>query len=64
MGTEDDRLAVTDGHGRVHAIGRLRVCDASVMPTIPSANTNIPTIMLAEKMADFIKAERKALATA
>lgn len=64
MGTEDDRLAVTDGHGRVHGIGRLRVCDASVMPTIPSANTNIPTIMLAEKMADFIKAERKALATA
>jgi len=51
MGRADDRAAVTDAAGRVHGITGLRVIDASIMPTIPRGNTNIPTIMLAEKLA-------------
>lgn len=61
MGRKDDPMAVTDGHGRVHGVEGLRVCDASIMPTIPSANTNIPTIMVAERIADLIKQERAAM---
>src|SRR5262249_31591942 len=53
MGT--DALAVTTPRGRVHGVDGLRVCDASVMPSIPCANTNISTIMVAERMADLIK---------
>jgi 5-(hydroxymethyl)furfural/furfural oxidase len=52
MGAADDRNAVTDPAGRVHDIAGLRVIDASIMPTIPRGNTNIPTIMVAEKLAD------------
>jgi 5-(hydroxymethyl)furfural/furfural oxidase len=55
MGT--DPLAVTTPQGRVHGVSGLRVCDASVMPSIPCANTNISTIMVAERMADLIKGE-------
>ena len=53
MGT--DPLAVTTPQGRVRGVQGLRVCDASVMPSIPCANTNITTIMIAERMADLIK---------
>jgi 5-(hydroxymethyl)furfural/furfural oxidase len=56
MGRPDDPAAVTSPSGRVHGVERLRVCDASLMPSIPCANTNIPTIMIAERIADFIKA--------
>jgi 5-(hydroxymethyl)furfural/furfural oxidase len=52
MGAADDREAVTDPAGRVHGFEALRVIDASIMPTIPRGNTNIPTIMVAEKLAD------------
>jgi 5-(hydroxymethyl)furfural/furfural oxidase len=51
MGSPEDREAVTDNAGRVRGIEGLRVVDASLMPTVPRANTNIPTIMLAEKIA-------------
>ncbi len=51
MGRADDRDAVVDGQGRVRGIAGLRVADASIMPSIPRGNTNIPTIMLAEKIA-------------
>jgi choline dehydrogenase-like flavoprotein len=44
--------------GRVHGIGHLHVADASIMPAIPSANTNLPTIMIAERIASWITAER------
>ena len=54
MGAEDDPLAVLDPACRVRGVGGLRVVDASVMPTIISANTNIPTIMIGEKIADEI----------
>jgi 5-(hydroxymethyl)furfural/furfural oxidase len=51
MGRADDRDAVVDNAGRVRGIGGLRVTDASIMPAVPRGNTNIPTIMLAEKIA-------------
>lgn len=57
MGRGDDPLAVTDNQGRVHGVGGLRVCDASLFPSVPSANTNIPTFMVAEKIAAAINGE-------
>ncbi len=52
MGSDDD--AVVDPSLRVRGVPRLRICDASVMPKIPRGNTNAPTIMIAERCADFI----------
>jgi|SRR5579862_690785 len=52
MGAANDPAAVTDSTGRVRGIEGLRVIDASIMPTLPRGNTNIPTIMVAEKLAD------------
>ena len=54
MGAHDDPMAVTDNTGRVHGVAGLRVVDASIFPVVPSANTNFPTIMTAEKIADAI----------
>jgi 5-(hydroxymethyl)furfural/furfural oxidase len=51
MGADGDRDAVTDRSGRVRGIDNLRVIDASIMPTLPRGNTNIPTIMVAEKLS-------------
>jgi 5-(hydroxymethyl)furfural/furfural oxidase len=51
MGAEDDRRAVTDEEGRVYGVSGLRVVDASIMPVVPCANTNFPTMMLAERIA-------------
>ena len=59
MGPSGDPMAVTDSTGRVYGVTGLRVCDASLMPSIPCANTNIPTIMIAEKIADHVKDEVK-----
>ena len=56
MGRADDPSAVVDGKGRVYGVEGLRVVDASVMPWVPRGNTNIPTLMVAEKMADAILA--------
>ena len=50
-----DAESVVDEQGRVHGIDRLRVVDASIMPQITSGNTNAPTVMLAEKIADAIR---------
>lgn len=50
-----DPLAVVDDQLRVHGVAGLRVVDASVMPTLIGANTNAPTIMIAEKAADLIR---------
>jgi 5-(hydroxymethyl)furfural/furfural oxidase len=54
MGRADNAEAVVDTSFRVHGMTNLFVADASVMPSIPSANTNLPTLMLAEMAADRI----------
>jgi choline dehydrogenase len=54
MGPAGDAQAVVDPELRVHGIEALRVCDASVMPTISSGNTNASTMMIAEKAADLV----------
>lgn len=54
MGTVDDPLAVVDSRLRVKGVDRLRVADASIMPTITSGNTNSPTLMIAEKAAQWL----------
>ncbi|MEC7761293.1 MAG: GMC family oxidoreductase N-terminal domain-containing protein [Pseudomonadota bacterium] len=51
IGGADDPLAVVDQAGHVHGIEGLMVADASVMPRVPAANTHIPTVMVAEKVA-------------
>ena len=56
MGAADDPMAVTDPAGRVRGVPGLRVVDASLFPVVPCANTNIPTLMTAEKIADAILA--------
>ncbi len=57
MGQAADPDAVVDPRtARVHGVEGLSVVDASIMPAVPRANTNIPTIMVAEKMADAILA--------
>jgi choline dehydrogenase len=50
-----DALAVVDDRLRVHGIAALRVIDASIMPRITSGNTNAPTVMIAEKGAEFVR---------
>jgi len=57
MGAPDDPGAVTDPSARVYGVSGLRVCDASIMPAVPCANTNFPTIMLGEKIAAAILGE-------
>jgi choline dehydrogenase-like flavoprotein len=59
MGRETDAMAVVDERLRVIGLDRLRVVDASVMPTITSGNTNAPTMMIAEKGAAMIRADAR-----
>ena len=54
MGAANDPMAVTNPAGRVHGMAGLRVVDASIFPVVPCANTNFPTLMTAEKIADAI----------
>jgi choline dehydrogenase len=54
MGRDDDPMAVLDGQMRVRGIAALRVVDAGAMPTITSGNTNSPTLMMAERAAEWI----------
>ncbi|HEX4335081.1 MAG TPA: GMC family oxidoreductase N-terminal domain-containing protein [Polyangiaceae bacterium] len=55
MGTTPGEHAAVDAHGRVFGLEGLHVVDASVMPTIPSSNIHLPTLMIAERMATFLR---------
>ena len=57
MGPADDPLAVVDQYGRVHGMAGLRVADASIMPNLLRANTNLTAIMIGERVAKFIRAD-------
>ncbi len=56
MGPSSDPMAVVDQHGNVHGLHGLKVADASIMPDCIRANTNATTVMIAEKIADYVKA--------
>ena len=56
MGAAGDTQAVVDSSLRVRGVAGLRIADASVMPTITSGNTNSPTLMIAERAADWLRA--------
>ena len=51
----DPNTSVVNAALRVHGLGGLRIVDASVMPTLVSANTHAPTVMIGEKAADIIR---------
>jgi choline dehydrogenase len=57
MGPVGDAGAVVDQYGRVHGVEGLRVVDASIMPNIPRANTNLTCIMIGERMAGWMQLE-------
>ena len=57
MGPAGDDGAVVDQHGCCHAIDQLVVADASIMPTVPRANTNLTSIMIGEKIGEWIRTE-------
>jgi len=54
MGPATDPTAVVDAELRVMGLQGLRIADASIMPSMPSGNTQIPTMMIAEKAADLL----------
>jgi len=55
MGPADDPTAVVDQYGRCHAIDQLVVADASIMPTVPRANTNLTSIMIGEMIGEWLR---------
>ena len=55
MGPGSDSMAVVDQYGKVHGVKGLRVADASILYDCPRANTNVPTMMVGERIAEFIK---------
>ena len=57
MGPDGDALAVVDERCRLRGIDNLYVADASVMPTVPRANINLPTLMIGERVSDFVRAD-------
>jgi choline dehydrogenase len=57
MGPPNDSMAVVDQYCRVRGVEGLRVVDASVMPNIVRANTNLTCIMIGERVADWMRSE-------
>jgi 5-(hydroxymethyl)furfural/furfural oxidase len=55
MGRRDDPMAVTDPNGAVNGVDNLFIADASVMPRVTRTNTNLPSIMIGERIADLIQ---------
>jgi choline dehydrogenase len=55
MGPEGDPGAAVDQHGRVRGVSGLHVADASIMPTIPSGNINLPTLMIGERFGEWLR---------
>ncbi|MEU7429903.1 GMC family oxidoreductase [Streptomyces sioyaensis] len=62
MGPADDPTAMTDGAGRVRGVANLRIAEASVLPTVPAANTQLPVLALAELLTAAFTAEPAARA--
>ena len=58
MGPASDPGAVVDQFGRVHAVDGLVIADASIMPSVPRANTNLTTIMIGERIGEWIRTRR------
>ena len=58
MGAATDPLAVCDGAGRVRGVDRLVVADCSLMPVVPRANTNLPAVIVGERIADALLSGR------
>lgn len=56
-GTADDTAAVVDADGRVRGVGNLRVVDASILPTVPAANTQLPVLAIAEMLAERMRGQ-------
>ena len=54
MGPESDPTAVVDAHGKVHGVDNLYVADASIMPVVPRANTNIPALVVGERISAWL----------
>jgi choline dehydrogenase-like flavoprotein len=55
MGLASEQHTVVDACGQVHGIANLYIADASVMPVIPRANTNLPTAVVAERIAGWLQ---------
>jgi choline dehydrogenase len=55
MGPDSDSMAVVDQYGKVHGLEGLRIADASIMPNCIRANTNVTTMMIGERISDFIR---------
>ena len=54
MGPAGDRLAVCDGRARLHGVERVLVADCSLMPVVPRANTNLPAVVVGERVAEWL----------
>jgi choline dehydrogenase len=54
MGPESDPTAVVDARGKVHGVDNLHVADASIMPVVPRANTNIPALVVGERISAWL----------
>jgi choline dehydrogenase len=55
MGPESDPLAVVDQRGRVHGLDALAICDTSIIPVVLRANTNLPAVMVAERIGEMMR---------